>query len=109
MSQSYKAAVVQAASMPGDPGASAAKAADLIRQAAGEGARLIVFPEAFLGGYPKGASFGTPVGMRKPSGREDFRRYYEGAIDLDGPEVAALAQATAETGAFVVMGVIERG
>lgn len=37
MSQSYKAAVVQAASIPGDPGASATKAADLIRQAAGEG------------------------------------------------------------------------
>src|SRR5690606_5612941 len=109
MSQSYKAAVVQAASIPGDPGASATKAADLIRQAAGEGARLIVFPEAFLGGYPKGASFGTPVGMRKPSGREDFRRYYEGAIDLDGPEVATLAQATSETGASLVMGVIERG
>jgi len=109
MSQSYKAAVVQAASIPDDPGASAVKAADLIRQAADEGARLIVFPEAFLGGYRKGASFGTPVGMRKPSGREDYRRYYEGAIDLDGPEVATLAQATAETGAFVVMGVIERG
>ena len=108
MTNIFKAAVVQAASLPRDSLASAAKAADLIRKAAGEGARLIVFPEAFLGGYPKGASFGTPVGMRKPQGREDFRVYHEAAINLAGPEVDMLAQATAETGVFLVIGVIER-
>ena len=108
MTQSYKAAVVQAASLPTDPLGSARKAAGLIREAGGAGARLIVFPEAFLGGYPKGASFGTPVGMRKPEGRADYQRYHEGAIELDGPEVQAICEATAETGAFVVMGVIER-
>jgi len=108
VTQAFKAAVVQAASLPRDSLASAAKAAGLIRKAAGQGAKLIVFPEAFLGGYPKGASFGTPVGMRRPEGREDFRIYHEGAVDLAGPEVALLAEATAETGAFVVIGVIER-
>ncbi|WP_438851652.1 carbon-nitrogen hydrolase family protein [Brevundimonas nasdae] len=108
MSPSYKAAVVQAASSPHDPQASADKAAGLIREAAAAGARLIVFPEAFLGGYPKGASFGTPVGMRKPEGRADYQRYYQGAVDLDGPEVAAVVEAVAEAEAFVVMGVIER-
>lgn len=104
----FKAAVVQAASMPTDPRASAGKAAALIREAAAGGASLAVFPEAFLGGYPKGASFGTPVGLRKPEGREDFARYHAGAIALDGPEVELIAAATAETGLFVVMGVIER-
>ena len=108
MAQAFKAAVVQAASLPRASLGSAAKAADLIREAAGQGARLIVFPEAFLGGYPKGASFGTPVGMRKPQGREDFRVYHEAAIDLAGPEVELLAQATSETGVFLVIGVIER-
>ena len=108
MSPSYKAAVVQAASSPHDPQASADKAAGLIREAASAGAKLIVFPEAFLGGYPKGASFGTPVGMRKPEGRADYQRYYEGAVDLDGPEVGAIVEAVAETETFVVMGVIER-
>jgi len=104
----YKAAVVQAAAHPFDPVASAAKAAALIHEAAAAGARLAVFPEAFVGTYPKGASFGTPVGMRKPEGRRDFQRYHEGAIPLDGPEVAAITEATAETGLFVVIGVIER-
>lgn len=104
----YKAAVVQAASVPFDAMASARKAAALVREAAAGGARLVVFPEVFLGGYPKGASFGAPVGMRKPEGRDDFRRYHEGAIDLDGPEVALLSEAVAQTGAFVVMGCLER-
>lgn len=108
MSQSFKAAVVQAAAFPQDPLASAHKGAGLIRDAAAGGARLIVFPEAFLGGYPKGASFGTPVGLRKPEGRADFQRYHEGAVDLDGPEIQAIVEAVAETAAFVVMGVIER-
>lgn len=106
--QSYKAAVAQAASIPGDSLASAAKAADLIAEAAQAGARLIVFPEAFLGGYPKGHSFGAPIGMRKPEGREAFRQYWEAAIALDGPEVALIAEAAAQTGLFVVMGCIER-
>ncbi|MEI9849913.1 MAG: carbon-nitrogen hydrolase family protein [Sphingomonas sp.] len=105
---SFRAAVVQAASLPADPLASAEKAAGLIRRAAGESAKLIVFPEAFIGGYPKGASFGTPVGMRKPQGRIDYQRYHAGAIGLGGEEVAMLEAATAETGAFVVIGVIER-
>lgn len=104
----YKAAVVQSASIPFDPLASAEKAARLIREAAEAGARLAVFPEVFLGGYPKGASFGTPVGLRKPEGRDAFRRYYDGAVDLDGPELALLAEAAAETGLFVVIGALER-
>ncbi len=104
----FLAAVVQAASLPADTPGAAAKAAGLIHEAAATGARLIVFPEAFLGGYPKGAHFGAPVGMRLPEGREAFATYFAAAIDLDGPEAAAIADATAQTGAFVVIGVIER-
>ncbi|MEP7004743.1 MAG: carbon-nitrogen hydrolase family protein [Sphingomonas bacterium] len=104
----YKAAVVQASSIPFDPMASAEKAAALLREAAAAGARLVVFPEVFVGGYPKGASFGTAVGMRKPEGRRDFARYHAGAIDLDGQEAATIAAAAAETGVFAVLGVLER-
>lgn len=108
MSSPFTAAVVQMASLPTDPLATAEKAAARLREAAAKGARLVVFPEALIGGYPKGASFGAPIGMRKPEGRAAFARYHAAAIDLDGPEVAALAEATAETGAFAVVGVIER-
>lgn len=103
-----KVAVAQLASDPLSALNAAEKAAAAVREAAGQGARLIVFPEAYLGGYPKGASFGAPIGMRKPEGRAAFARYHEAAIDLDGPELALLAEACADTGAFVVVGVIER-
>src|SRR3546814_609258 len=45
--------------------------------------------------------------MRKPEGRDAFRRYHEGAIDLDGPELAILTEAVRETGLFVVIGCLE--
>ena len=108
MTTSWKAAVAQFGSVPDDPVAAAQKAAGIIHEAAGEGARLIVFPEAFLGGYPKGASFGCPVGVRKSEGREAYMLYHKAAIDLEGPEVETICDATAKTGAFVVIGCIER-
>ncbi len=103
-----KVAVAQLASDPQSALNSAGKAAAAIREAGAQGARLIVFPEAFLGGYPKGASFGAPIGMRRPEGRDAFARYHAAAIDMDGPELALMAEACAETGAFAVVGVIER-
>ena len=36
------------------------------------GCDLVLMPEALLGGYPKGADFGTRVGYRTAEGREDF-------------------------------------
>lgn len=108
MSEVFRAAVVQIASNPFDATASAERAVQAIHEAAAAGARIIVFPEAYLGGYPKGASFATPVGMRKPEGREAFRRYHEAAIDVPGSQTDLIAEATAATGAFVVIGVIER-
>ena len=104
----FTAAVVQMASNPNDSLATAKAAAARLREAAAQDARLVVFPEALIGGYPKGASFGAPIGMRKPEGRAAFARYHAAAIDLDGTEVALLAEACAETGAFAVVGVIER-
>lgn len=103
-----KAAVVQAGAVPFDPAATVARAEDLIAQAAAEGARLIVFPEAFVGTYPKGSNYEIAVGMRTTAGREAFRRYYDGAIAVPGPETERLGAAAQAAGAHVVIGVIER-
>ena len=72
------------------------------------GARLVVLPEALLGGYPKGEIFGTRLGYLLPEGREAFARYHAGAIDVPGPETQALAELSARTRATLVLGVIER-
>jgi nitrilase len=105
---SVRVAVVQAGSILFDTAATGAKAEQLIADAARGGAKLIVFPEAFIGGYPKGDDFGARLGSRTPEGRKTFRRYFEGAIDVPGPETARLGEAVRASGAWVVIGVIER-
>jgi len=103
---SLKVAVVQAAPVAFDTARSLEKALRSIEAA--NGAELIVFPEAFLGGYPKGMDFGARVGSRSAEGRKWFRRYFEGAVDVPGRETESLGEAARAQGAWVVMGVIER-
>ena len=67
-------AVVQAAPVMFDAAASAEKAARLIDEAAEHGAKLIVFPELFIPGYPYGLTFGFTVGHRDENMRPDWAR-----------------------------------
>ncbi len=69
---------------------------------------ILVMPEALLGGYPKGESFGTQLGFRTESGREVYRKYYEAAIDLSGSEVETLCKLSERANTSIVTGVIER-
>ncbi|MBC8719670.1 carbon-nitrogen hydrolase family protein [Ochrobactrum sp. Marseille-Q0166] len=103
-----KAAVVQAASVLFNTSKTVAKLAELTREAAGRGAELVVFPEAFVGGYPKGLDFGARLGLRSPEGREEFRRYFESAIDIPGPEASRIGEIARDNGVHLVVGIIER-
>lgn len=103
-----RAAVVQAGPVPFDLERSLEKVRSWMEAAAGAGAKVVVFPEAFLGGYPKGADFGTRVGIRSAEGRRWFRRYFESAIEVPGPAVEELARMAKSCGLYVVIGVIER-
>jgi nitrilase len=103
-----RAAVVQDFPVVFDREATLAKVRELVRQAATRGAELVVFPEAFVSGYPKGLDFGARIGMRLPGGREDFRRYFQSAVDIPGPAVEELGAAARESRVHLVIGVIER-
>ncbi|MBI2294505.1 MAG: nitrilase [Betaproteobacteria bacterium] len=107
-SNTVKVAVVQAGAVPFDTDACVDKAARLIAEAGGGGAKVIVFPEAFIPGYPKGLDFGLVVGARDPAGREEFRLYFDAAIEVPGPRTARLGEAAAAHNAHVVIGIIER-
>lgn len=108
MSTAVRAAVVQAASAAFDTPATMARVERLAGQAAAAGARLVVFPEAMLGGYPKGFDFGAQVGRRSADGRDWFRRYREAAVDVPGPETERLGEVAREHGLHIVIGVVER-
>jgi nitrilase len=103
-----RVAVVQASAVPFDSDSCVDKAIQLIGEAAALGARVIVFPEAFIAGYPKGLGFGLVVGARDAIGREEFRLYLEAAIEVPGPHTQRMAEAAASHGVYVVMGAIER-
>ncbi|HTI21734.1 MAG TPA: nitrilase-related carbon-nitrogen hydrolase [Kutzneria sp.] len=99
------AAVVQAAAPLFDTRAALSRAESLIREARAE---VVVLPEAFLGGYPKGLDFDITVGRRTDAGRELFRRYHEAAIEIPGPEVDALAAVSRDLRCHAVVGAVER-
>ncbi len=104
-----KVSVAQVGSVMFDIAGTLARVEKMCREAAKAGAQLVVFPEALLGGYPKGLTFGATVGNRTDAGREMFRRYFENAIDCPGTEAEALAKLSREFSLHIVIGVVERG
>lgn len=84
------------------------KLADLAADAARTGAELVVFPEAFVGGYPKGLDFGVSLGVRTLEGRDQFRRYFESAVEVPGPGAEFIGGVARDHRLHLVVGVIER-
>src|SRR5437016_8428406 len=103
-----RAAVVQAAPVAFDRPRTLEKMGRLVAEAARQGAELAVFPEAFVSAYPKGLDFGAVVGRRTREGHEQFRRYFESAVQVPGPDVDRMAKLAREHRLHLVVGAIER-
>ena len=106
--KTVRVAVVQAAPKLFDRQATLEKSLELIHETAENGAQLVLFPEAFIPAYPRGLSFGTVVGHRKPKGRDLWQFYWENCIDVPGPETLRLGEAAREASIYLAMGVVER-
>ncbi len=104
-----RVAAAQPRGFPFDPAGAVDRLCDMTSEAAARGAELVVFPEAFVGGYPWGLAFGTAVGGRKPPGRRAFGRYFDAAITVPGPETERMGRAAADAGVYLAVGVIEKG
>lgn len=105
---SVRVAVVQAPGRPFRREAAVDVVVEETAAAAEEGAKLVVFPEAYVGGYPWGLAFGTAVGGRSDAGRRTWERYWAAAVDVPGPEVDRMAEAAREAGVYLCVGVVER-
>jgi len=104
----FTAAVIQAAPVLFDLEATLAKTENLVQKAAQKGARLILFPEAFVSAYPRGLSFGTVVGSRSEEGRETWLRYWHSAIEVPSLATQRLGQMAKEAQAYLAIGVNEK-
>jgi nitrilase len=98
-----RVAAIQAAPVMLDLDASVRKAAELIETAAANGARLLVFPEAFLPG--------PPIWIDEVLPGEDavwYLRLLEQSVVVPGPVTDRLGKAARDAGVHLVIGVNER-
>ncbi|MCA9861139.1 MAG: carbon-nitrogen hydrolase family protein, partial [Thermomicrobiales bacterium] len=99
----FTAAAVQASPVFLDAAKTVDKAVSLIAEAAANGARLIVFPEVFVPGYPYWNWITDPV-----TGSAWFDKLVRASIFVPGPEIEAVCAAAAAHAVYVVIGVNER-
>jgi len=91
-----------------DTAATIQKMRSLIAREADNGARLIIFPESFVPGYPRGFDFGAVVGSRSDEGRVLYARYRSASITIEGPEMQLLIEDAASLDVYVVFGFTEK-
>jgi nitrilase len=104
----FTAAAVQASPFLFDKSHTIEKIEILIKEASNNKAKLILFPEVFIPGYPRGLIFGTTIGSRSPEGRELFLCYWENAIEVPGKETDQLGKMAKDANAFLTIGVTEK-
>jgi predicted amidohydrolase len=100
----FVGAVVQWTPEAHDAIAGSRKAARAIAEAARLGARLVVFPEAWLQCYPYWAG----LSVRDPEYQAFREALYRASIAIPGPELATVQEAAAKHRCFVVMSAQER-
>ncbi len=101
----FRVAAVQASPVFLDLAATVEKSCALIAEAGANGARLVVFPEAFLPSYPFWAWF-VPAG-RTAVLRELHGELLDNAVTVPGDVTARLGEAAREAGVYVAMGANE--
>jgi predicted amidohydrolase len=105
-SPTVRVAAVQAAAAFLDQEAALAKATSLIGEAAGNGARLVVFPESWIPGYPSWI-FGA-AGWEDAGAKKVYRRFHASAVAVPSDASEALGRAARANGVVLVMGMTER-
>ena len=103
-----KAAVVQATPVFFDKEKTLQKLETLVAAQAEQGVQLVVFPESFIPGYPRGFTFGATIGRRTDAGRELYKTYWQQSVDVGGDDLARLERIAGQYGVWLVAGITER-
>jgi nitrilase len=102
----FKIAVVQAAPVVLNREATVSKACELIAKAGRSGARLVVFPEAFIPTYPDWV-WRIPPGQHRVLA-DMYAELLEQSVEIPGPVTEELSQAARRADVYVAMGLNER-
>ena len=103
-----KVALIQDSPLFFDKAGTLDKVEQLTINYAQQGCQLIVFPESFIPGYPRGFDFGAKIGSRTAAGRKLYAAYYRNSINLAGQELVRLTQLAKSQQVYLVIGVTEQ-
>jgi nitrilase len=84
------------------------KVEELTKKYALEGCELIVFPESFVPGYPRGFNFGATVGSRTPEGRALYNEYHQHSFDTQSDDLKKMEQLAKSQNVYLLLGVTEK-
>jgi nitrilase len=108
MHEPLRVACVQAEPVILDRERTLDKEADLAAQAAGEGAQLVVFPEAFLPAYPSSVWARFLAGWADPRAKASFAMLARESVEIPGPAADRLGEIARANDVWLVTGVTER-
>lgn len=103
-----KVAVVQESPVFFDKSKTLDKVETLVQTYAEQGCELIVFPESFIPGYPRGFSFGATIGSRTEEGRKLYTEFAENSLDLESDDLKRLEKLANTQNTYLVIGVTEK-
>ncbi len=75
---------------------------------AAKGCDLLVFPESFIPGYPRGFTFGATIGSRSEKGRKLYAEYYENSLNVQSEDLKRLEDISKKNKTYLVIGVTEK-
>jgi nitrilase len=108
MQNAVKVACVQAEPVILDREATIDRVAELSAEAAGNGAQLVVFPEAFVPCYPSNRWARALAAGALPEVRDTFARLMRESVEVPGPACARLGGIAREHDVWLATGVNER-
>ncbi len=100
--------VVQSSAVFFDLAGGLEKVQHFLQQAADVSCQLVLFPESFLPGYPRGLDFATKIGFRKPEGRDLYLKYWENSLEIPSVPLSQLENWAKKYQVFLVLGITER-